>query len=165
MTCVCYRGIEVSAKVQQVLLGDRARRCWRVFAVVALVRVAIGHAPPGHLTPSLSWFNPLDGSLAQLVDGLILMLFIYWGWDTSLSVNEETSDKDRLPGLRRHHRHGHAARHLRRRHPRGPVLRRSRHDGHRPRQPGARQRRPLRARHGRVRLVHRSARSSRTCCC
>jgi amino acid transporter len=27
-----------------------------------------------------------------------LMLFIYWGWDTALSVNEETADKSRIPG-------------------------------------------------------------------
>ena len=27
------------------------------------------------------------------------MLFIYWGWDTSLSINEETADKKRIPGL------------------------------------------------------------------
>jgi amino acid transporter len=32
------------------------------------------------------------------VPGLILMLFIYWGWDTALSVNEETADKSRTPG-------------------------------------------------------------------
>ena len=30
--------------------------------------------------------------------GIILMLFIYWGWDTALSVNEETADKARTPG-------------------------------------------------------------------
>jgi amino acid transporter len=32
------------------------------------------------------------------VSGIILMLFIYWGWDTALSVNEETADKARTPG-------------------------------------------------------------------
>ena len=47
----------------------------------------------------MSWFNPTTVSPTALVDGLVLMLFIYWGWDTSLSVNEETSDKERLPGL------------------------------------------------------------------
>ena len=26
------------------------------------------------------------------------MLFIYWGWDTAVSVNEETADKARTPG-------------------------------------------------------------------
>ena len=27
------------------------------------------------------------------------MLFIYWGWDTSVSINEETKDRTRNPGL------------------------------------------------------------------
>jgi amino acid transporter len=30
--------------------------------------------------------------------GFTLMLFIYWGWDTSVSVNEETKDSRRTPG-------------------------------------------------------------------
>ena len=98
LTYVCYRGIEVSAWVQLVLLAIELVML-AVYAVVALVRVAIGHAPPGHMVPSLSWFNPTTVSPTALVDGLVLMLFIYWGWDTSLSVNEETSDKSRLPGL------------------------------------------------------------------
>ena len=98
LTYVCYRGIEVSARVQQVLLSIELVML-AVYAVVALVRVATGHAPAGHLVPSMSWFNPTTVSPTKLVDGLVLMLFIYWGWDTSLSVNEETSDKKRLPGL------------------------------------------------------------------
>ena len=27
------------------------------------------------------------------------MVFIYWGWDTAVAVNEETKDKTRTPGL------------------------------------------------------------------
>ena len=95
---ICYRGIEVSAWVQRVLLAIELVML-AVYAVVALIRVGVGHAPAGHMVPSLSWFNPTTVSPSHLVDGLVLMLFIYWGWDTSLSVNEETNDKSRLPGL------------------------------------------------------------------
>ena len=98
LTYVCYRGIELSAKVQRILLSIECVML-AVFSVVAITRVAIGHAPPGHMVPSLSWFNPTTLSPSAFVNGLVLMLFIYWGWDTSLSVNEETSDKERLPGL------------------------------------------------------------------
>ena len=98
LTYVCYRGIEVSAKIQLVLLAIELVMM-AVYALVAMVRVATGHAPPGHMVPSMSWFNPTTVSSTKLIDGLVLMLFIYWGWDTSLSVNEETSDKERLPGL------------------------------------------------------------------
>jgi amino acid transporter len=30
---------------------------------------------------------------------VLLVVFIYWGWDTAVSVNEETRDKGRTPGL------------------------------------------------------------------
>jgi amino acid transporter len=98
LTYVCYRGIEVSAKLQFVLLAIELVMM-AVYAAVAIFRVATGHAPAGHMVPSLSWFNPTTVSPSKFIDGLVLMLFIYWGWDTSLSVNEETSDKGRLPGL------------------------------------------------------------------
>jgi amino acid transporter len=98
MTYICYLGIEISANFQKVLLGIELTML-AVFSVVALVKVGSGHAPAGHLTPSLSWFNPFDiaGPQAFIV-GLALMLFIYWGWDTTVSVNEETADSRRTPG-------------------------------------------------------------------
>ena len=51
------------------------------------------------MTPSISWFNPFHiSSFSAFVGGLILMLFIYWGWDTAVAVNEETKDKEKTPG-------------------------------------------------------------------
>ena len=35
---------------------------------------------------------------SSFASGLILMVFIYWGWDTALSVNEETKDPAKTPG-------------------------------------------------------------------
>ena len=71
-----------------------------VLSVVALVKVGNGSAPAGHLTPSLSWLNPFHvSSFSAFVSGIILMVFIYWGWDTALSVNEETKDRNRTPGI------------------------------------------------------------------
>jgi amino acid transporter len=98
LTYICYRGIEISAKVQRVLLAVELVML-AVFAIVALSKVALGDAPAGHMVPTLSWFNPLTISASAFINGLVLMLFIYWGWDTSLSINEETTEKDRLPGL------------------------------------------------------------------
>jgi len=75
---ICYRGIEVSAWVQRVLLAIELVML-AVYAIVAIIRVAVGHAPPGHMVPTLSWFNPTTLSLNSLVDGLVLMLFILLG--------------------------------------------------------------------------------------
>ncbi len=98
MTWICYQGIELSARIQRVLLSTEVL-ILVVFALVALVRVLTAHAPASHIDPRWSWFNPADIKFSALVSGLVLMLFIYWGWDTSLSINEETTDKKRLPGL------------------------------------------------------------------
>jgi len=98
MTYVCYRGIEISARVQRLLLSVEVVMLV-VFAVVALIRVAIGSAPATHLTPSWSWFTFSGTSFSAIVGGVLLMLFIYWGWDTSVSINEETADQRRNPGL------------------------------------------------------------------
>ncbi len=97
MTAICYVGIEISANFQKALLGVELTMLV-VLSVVALVKVAGGSAPVGHLTPAWSWLDPFGGSFSNFVDGLTLMLFIYWGWDTSVSVNEETANKHVFPG-------------------------------------------------------------------
>jgi amino acid transporter len=96
MTWVTYRGIELSARVQQALLGVEVV-VLAVFAVVALVKV-YASAPAGSIHPSLGWLNPFDLSLGALVDGVLLGVFVYWGWDACVTVNEESRDSRRAPG-------------------------------------------------------------------
>ena len=97
MTAICYVGIEISANFQKALLGIEITMLV-ILSVVALIKVGSGSAPIGHIGLSWSWFNPLGGSFKALVEGLTLMLFIYWGWDTAVSVNEETENKAVTPG-------------------------------------------------------------------
>ena len=98
MTLVCYYGIEVAAAVQRALLFLEFGMLV-IFSIVALVRVYSGHAGPGASHPQLSWLNPLHiSSPSAFVNGIVLMLFIYWGWETALTVNEETADRTRVPG-------------------------------------------------------------------
>jgi amino acid transporter len=99
MTIICYVGIEVSANFQKILLGIELTMLV-VLSIVALVKVGGGTAPPGHLTPSIDWLNPFKISdFSSFASGIILMVFIYWGWDTAVAVNEETKNKTRTPGL------------------------------------------------------------------
>src|SRR5215475_5867108 len=97
MTYICYRGIEVSANFQKALLSIEITMLI-VLSIVALVRVGTGHHPAESIHPSWSWLNPAGLPFGAFASGLILMVFIYWGWDTALSVNEETADKSRTPG-------------------------------------------------------------------
>jgi amino acid transporter len=98
MTWICYVGIEISANFQKVLLGIELTMLL-VLSIVALSKVGAGTAPIGHLTPSWAWLNPFDHfSYSGFMVGFTLMLFIYWGWDTAVSVNEETKDSQTTPG-------------------------------------------------------------------
>lgn len=98
MTWICYRGIEISARLQYVLLGFEVV-ILLVFAVFALVRVYSGHGEPYSILPHWSWFNPFDLDFAKTTaPALLTAIFIYWGWDSAVSVNEETKDPEKTPG-------------------------------------------------------------------
>ncbi len=96
MTWICYRGIELSARIQTFLLSLEIFTL-ALFAVVALIKVYSGH-PAGALHVSASWFNPFDLGWGPLIDGVLLGIFIYWGWDSGVAVNEESRDRHRGPG-------------------------------------------------------------------
>jgi amino acid transporter len=97
MTWICYRGIELSAETQTFLLSAEIA-ILAAFSVVALVKTYNGSALPGSLHPSWSWFNPFDLSFNSLILGVLLGIFIYWGWDSGVSVNEESRDSAEGPG-------------------------------------------------------------------
>lgn len=99
LTWLAVRGILLTAKLQVVLVIIETG-VLLVFAITALVRVYTGHGLPESRTVSWEWFNPFAISdPSQLITGVLLMVFIYWGWDSVLSVNEETKDSRRTPGL------------------------------------------------------------------
>ena len=96
MTWICYVGIEVSAKTQWFLLAAEVA-VLSLFAAVALVRVYAGEFP-NSLEPKLSWLNPFELPASALNTGVLTAVFIYWGWDTAVAVNEETERAEHTPG-------------------------------------------------------------------
>ena len=97
MTYICFRGIEVSARMQYALLGIELV-ILVAFSFMALIRVYTGNAPEGYATPSLSWLWPSGLTLGSMVTATLIAVFIYWGWDTAVSVNEESDDPAKTPG-------------------------------------------------------------------
>ena len=97
MTWICYRGIELSARIQQFLLSAEVL-ILGLFAVVAFVKVYGSHPPSGSIKPSLDWFNPFAMNFSDLVVAMLLGVFIYWGWDSGVAVNEESEDPAEGPG-------------------------------------------------------------------
>ncbi|MDX6664737.1 MAG: hypothetical protein QOG68_943 [Solirubrobacteraceae bacterium] len=97
MTAICYIGIELSARTQRILLSLEVVTL-AVFAVVALIKV-YANSPAHSVKPAFSWFNPFAiSSTSALVGGVLLAVFIYWGWDSGVSVNEESEDSATGPG-------------------------------------------------------------------
>jgi amino acid transporter len=98
MTWLCYRGIEVSARIQYVLLAIEVV-VLLIFSVVALAKVYSGNGEDGSILPQWSWFWPGGLSISDVIaPALLTAVFIYWGWDTAVSVNEESDDPSRTPG-------------------------------------------------------------------
>jgi amino acid transporter len=98
MTYICYRGIEVSARIQYGLLAIEVV-VLVIFAVVALARVYTGNGEDYSLTPTLSWFWPGGLSFGDVIaPALLTAVFIYWGWDTAVATNEEADDPATTPG-------------------------------------------------------------------
>jgi amino acid transporter len=96
MTWICYRGIELSARIQALLLSTECL-ILGIFSVVALVNVYNGGLH-GSITPLIGWFNPFAISTNALVGGILLGIFIYWGWDSGVAVNEESENPAEGPG-------------------------------------------------------------------
>ncbi|MFI9239594.1 APC family permease [Streptomyces sp. NPDC053079] len=96
-TAVSYRGMTATKGVQYALVGLQ-------LAVLAVfVAMAIGKARSGELSGSIgfswTWLNPFGvESFSAFTAGLSLSIFMYWGWDACLTVNEETEGSAKTPG-------------------------------------------------------------------
>lgn len=100
MTLVNYRGIRLGEHVQRALTYVQYVSLG-IFAVAIIVGIAGGTGGATTTQPfDFEWFNPA-GAFADpgaVVHGALLALFIYWGWDTCLAVNEETENPSKTPG-------------------------------------------------------------------
>ncbi|MFI5827797.1 APC family permease [Streptomyces sp. NPDC051578] len=97
MTAVCVIGTEMSARVQDVLILAQVFFLL-AFAVVALYRVYAGTSTLDAIEPSVDWLNPFGAGGAALTGGLLLGVFIYWGWESAVNLTEEVEDSATAPG-------------------------------------------------------------------
>jgi amino acid transporter len=100
MTLVNYRGIRLGEHVQRALTYVQYISLG-IFAVAIILRITgLAGEPPAGQPFDVEWFNPAGafGDPGAVVHGVLLALFIYWGWDTCLAVNEETENPATTPG-------------------------------------------------------------------
>jgi amino acid transporter len=93
-TYVAYRGIDTTEHVQMVLVTFQLVMLL-LFAVLAIAKSGASEVGEAF---SWSWFSPAGLTLSAFVTGLSFSIFGFWGWDTSLTVNEESKNSDTNPG-------------------------------------------------------------------
>jgi amino acid transporter len=94
-TWITYRGVEATKRLQYTLVGFQMA-VLLLFVVLALAKSG---SSSGGIPFSFTWLDPTAiSSFSAFTAGLSLSLFIYWGWDTCLTVNEETTGSARTPG-------------------------------------------------------------------
>lgn len=97
MTAICVLGTELSARVQNALILAQVAFLL-VFAVVALYRVYADTGTLGSTNPEIEWLNPFGEGGAALTGGLLLGVFIYWGWESAVNLTEEVENPVSAPG-------------------------------------------------------------------
>ncbi|MDP9907177.1 APC family permease [Arthrobacter bambusae] len=86
---VSYRGLHATKLVQYAMVGFQVV-VLGVFIVMALTHASSGDTPTA-IAFSWDWFDPTKiSSFEQFAAGMSLAVFVYWGWDVCLTVNEET---------------------------------------------------------------------------
>ncbi len=94
---ISYRGMETTKTFQYVLVGFQLLVLgW--FAIAAFAHVSNGTAFDATAIQA-DWFNPFAvESFSQFAAGVSLSIFIFWGWDVTLTMNEETKNPKKTPG-------------------------------------------------------------------
>ena len=95
-TLISYRGMTETKIFQYItVVFQMAILIWFIVAMF------VGAADPANeagRVPELSWFNPFEvSSFSAFAAGIAVSIFVYWGWDTILTMGEETKpSKGRL---------------------------------------------------------------------
>jgi len=93
-TYIAYRGIDTTEHVQIVLVSFQLV-ILLLFAVMAIAKSGTSEVGEAF---SWAWFSPAGLTLSAFVAGLSFSIFGFWGWDTALTVNEESKNSDTTPG-------------------------------------------------------------------
>lgn len=93
-TYIAYRGITTTQRVQFILVGFQMT----VLLVFAIMAIAASSDSDTGMPFSWDWFSPTGLTVSAFIAGLSGSIFAFWGWDTALTVNEESKDAATTPG-------------------------------------------------------------------
>jgi amino acid transporter len=91
-------GIRLTANFQWIMVGLEYLIVL-AFSITGLVRALASH-PAGSRVFSWSWLSPGSiGGIHGLAIGAALGVFLFWGWDTAVNLNEESEQAESNPGI------------------------------------------------------------------
>ena len=91
---ISYRGLNATKAFQYGLVG------FQIGVLLLFAIMAFTSDQPFDKTPiTLEMFNPAGvESFSAFAAGISLSIFVFWGWDVTLTMNEETTDPKKVPG-------------------------------------------------------------------
>ncbi|MEU9058594.1 APC family permease [Streptomyces sp. NPDC048430] len=97
-TAISYRGMTATKGLQYTLVALQLV-VLAMFVAMAVRKAADGDFATTSTDFSWSWLNPFAvQSFGAFTAGLSLSIFMFWGWDTCLTANEETTGAEKTPG-------------------------------------------------------------------
>ncbi|MFB8031001.1 APC family permease [Streptomyces sp. NPDC056465] len=97
-TAISYRGMTATKGLQYTLVALQLV-VLALFVTMAVQKAGTGDFAATSTDFSWSWLNPFAvRSFAAFTAGLSLSIFMFWGWDTCLTANEETTGAEKTPG-------------------------------------------------------------------
>ena len=92
ISAIAIKGIKTAAYLQILMTG---------FEVLILLAIVVGSlrflSLPAHIY-SLSWLSLESFTPTLFATGALTAVFLYWGWDVTLNLNEETKNTRHAPG-------------------------------------------------------------------
>ena len=93
ISVIAFKGIKPASYLQMLMTGVE---------VVILLAIIIGGIirfikHPAH-DFSFSWFSITGFTPSTFATGALTAVFLYWGWDVTLNLNEETKNAQHAPG-------------------------------------------------------------------
>ena len=93
---ISYRGLHTTKLVQYGLVGFQLA----VLGLFVIMAFANWSSSETAIPFSWDWFDVTKiQTFGQIAAGISLSIFVYWGWDVCLTVNEETSNGKRTAGI------------------------------------------------------------------
>lgn len=94
VTSIVLRGIVLSGLLQLIMTTTEV-----IVIFVIVVTTFYRYGLSGVHLIGINHFLLTSFTWSSFISGALIALFLFWGWDVAVNLNEETTDKQKSPGL------------------------------------------------------------------